>query len=338
MTKSSFWVRFSTLHVLSTRLVPTCQHLIVFSFFYKGICLEDLVVCDYRPHGTARSGNLLFARRSRAAGEIRFHYRDQLRVADLIVSEASYFEPLVRRAASLGSGRALLTSDDDRVLRAFLDPRSVVPTVLGLQELLRPLGDTFLPRHLHVLAGGVAAMVAAGVVQLVAYVRPHQVPASSPAPTPTASGRPEAPTPVATTKKRPSETLSAQDARSLKRAATLANAREAKARSQLGEEREVSAELREALGEKEALLEALRVDAAAERAKLVRSARDLKQQRQAWRLSKWLARATCGNSSSRSRGFSRKRFPFRLSFATPACPPKSPCPRWLETSRTACAS
>jgi len=67
----------------------------------------------------------------------------------------------------------------------------------------------------------------------------------------------------------------------LKRVAILANAREAKARSQLGEEREVSAELRVALEEKEAFLEALRVDAAAERAKLVRSARDLKQQRQA---------------------------------------------------------
>jgi hypothetical protein len=104
-----------------------------------------------------------------------------------------------------------------------------VPTVLGLQALLRPLEDIFLPRHLHVLAGGVAAKVAAGAVQLAVYVRPHQVPEPSPAPTPTAPGRPEAPTPVATTKKRLSETLSAQDARSLKRVATLANAREAKA-------------------------------------------------------------------------------------------------------------
>jgi hypothetical protein len=76
--------------------------------------------------------------------------------------------------------------------------------------------------------------------------------------------------------------LSAQDARALKRVAILANAREAKARSQLGEEREVSTELREALEEKEAFLDALRVDVA-ERAKLERSARDLKQQRQAWR-------------------------------------------------------
>ena len=128
------------------------------------------MVCDYRPHGAGGSGKLLFARRSRAAEETRFHYRDQLRVADLLVSEAPYFEPLVRRAASLASGRAPLTSDDDRVLRAFLGPRSVVPTVLGLQALLRPLEDTFLPRHLHVLAGGVATMVAAGVVQLVAYM------------------------------------------------------------------------------------------------------------------------------------------------------------------------
>jgi hypothetical protein len=151
------------------------------------------VVCDYRPHGAGGSGKLLFARRSRAAEETRFHYRDQLRVADLLVSEAPYFEPLVRRAASLASGRAPLTSDDDRALRAFLGPRSVVPTVLGLQALLRPLEDTFLPRHLHVLAGDVTTMVAAGVVQLVAYVRPHQVPAPSPAPTPTAPGRPEAP-------------------------------------------------------------------------------------------------------------------------------------------------
>ena len=121
------------------------------------------MVCDYRPHGTGGSGNLLVARRSRAADETRFHYRDQLRMADLLVSEAPYFEPLVRRAASLSSGRASLTSDDDPVLRAFLCPRSVVPTVLGLQALLRPLKDKFLPRHLHVLAGGVAAMVAAGV-------------------------------------------------------------------------------------------------------------------------------------------------------------------------------
>ena len=121
------------------------------------------MVCDYRPHGTGGSGNLLVARRSRAADETRFHYRDQLRMADLLVSEAPYFEPLVRRAASLSSGRAPLTSDDDPVLRAFLCPRSVVPTVLGLQALLRPLKDKFLPRHLHVLAGGVAAMVAAGV-------------------------------------------------------------------------------------------------------------------------------------------------------------------------------
>ena len=71
--------------------------------------------------------------------------------------------------------------------------KSPVPTVLGLQALLRPLEDTFLPRHLHLLAGGVATMVAAGIVQLVAYVRSHQVPAPSPAPTPTAPGRPEAP-------------------------------------------------------------------------------------------------------------------------------------------------
>ena len=161
----------------ATRLVPTCRHLIIFSFFYKGICLKNLVVCDYRPHGAEGLSKLLFARRSRAAEETRFHYRDQLRVADLLVSEAPFFEPLVRRAESLASGRAPLTSDDDRVLRAFLRPRSVVPTVLGLQALLRPLEDTFLPRHLHVLAGGVAAMVTAGVVQLVAYVRPHQVPA-----------------------------------------------------------------------------------------------------------------------------------------------------------------
>ena len=233
------------------------------------------MVCDYRPHGAEGLSKLLFARRSRAAEETRFHYRDQLRVADLLMSEAPFFEPLVRRAESLASGRAPLTSDDDRALRAFLGPRSVVPTVLGLQALLRPLEDTFLPRHLHVLAGGVAAMVMAGVVQLVAYVRPHQVPAIARA----HPHRSRPPGGAPTTKKRPSETLSAQDARALKRVAILANAREAKARSQLGEEREVSTELREALEEKEAFLEALRVDAAAERVKLERSARDLKQQR-----------------------------------------------------------
>jgi len=52
-----------------------------------------------------------------------------------------------------------------------------VPTVLGLQTLLRPLAAAFSPRHLHSLAGGVASMVAAGAVQLAGYVRPHQVPA-----------------------------------------------------------------------------------------------------------------------------------------------------------------
>lgn len=65
-----------------------------------GIVLEDLFVCDYRPIGAGGAGKLLFARRSRATAEDGFSYRDQLRAADLLVSEASLFEPLVHRAAS----------------------------------------------------------------------------------------------------------------------------------------------------------------------------------------------------------------------------------------------
>jgi hypothetical protein len=138
-------------------------------------------VCNHRPSGAEGSGRLLFARRSRATAEDGFSYQGQLRAADLLVSEASFFEPLVHRAvhraASLASGHVSLTSNDVRVLGAFLGPKSPVPTVLGLQALLRPLAAVFSPRHLHSLAGGVASMVAAGAVQLAGYVRPHQVPA-----------------------------------------------------------------------------------------------------------------------------------------------------------------
>ena len=253
------------------------------SFFGTGIVLEDLFVCDYRPDGAGGSGKLLFARRSRATAEDGFSYRDQLRAADLLVSEASFFEPLGHRVASLASGRVSLTTNDVRVLGTFLGPKSPVCTVLGLKALLRPLGDGFSPRHLHVLADGVASMVEAGAVQFAGYVRPHQLPARPLAPTPTTPGRVSAPTPVATTKKRPGEHLSDRDARRFKAAAGMANAREAKVRGQLGEEHEVSAELRDKLEAKDAELEALRADAAAEREKLVRSARDLTKQRQVWR-------------------------------------------------------
>jgi hypothetical protein len=71
-------------------------------------------------------------------------------------------------------------------------------------------------------------MVEAGAVQFAGYVRPHQLPARPLAPTPTAPGRVSAPTPVATTKKRPGEHLSDRDARRFKAAAGMANAREAK--------------------------------------------------------------------------------------------------------------
>jgi hypothetical protein len=181
--------------VAQGRLLGTARHTTIFSpyacpclspsdrchFFWHRYRLRRPFVCNYRPSGAEGSGRLLFARRSRATAEDGFSYQGQLRAADLLVSEASFFEPLVHRAvhraASLTSGHVSLTSNNVRVLGAFLGPKSPVPTVLGLQALLRPLAAAFSPRHLHSLAGGVASMVAAGAVQLAGYVRPHQVPA-----------------------------------------------------------------------------------------------------------------------------------------------------------------
>ena len=66
--------------------------------FGTSIVLKDLFVCNYRPSGAEGSGRLLFARRSRATVEDGFSYQGQLRAADLLVSEAPFFEPLVHRA------------------------------------------------------------------------------------------------------------------------------------------------------------------------------------------------------------------------------------------------
>ena len=55
-------------------------------------------MCNYRLSGAEGSGRLLFAGRSRDTAEDGFSYQGQLRAADLLVSEASFFEPPVQRA------------------------------------------------------------------------------------------------------------------------------------------------------------------------------------------------------------------------------------------------
>lgn len=49
---------------------------------------------------------VFFAPLCRAVGEIWFHHRDQLRMADLFVIVAPYFQPLVHRARGVRSGRS----------------------------------------------------------------------------------------------------------------------------------------------------------------------------------------------------------------------------------------
>jgi hypothetical protein len=98
--------------VAQGRLLGTTRHTTIFSpyacpclspsdrshFFDTGIVFKDLFVCNYRPSGAEGLGRMLFARRSRATVEDGFSYQGQLRAADLLVSEASFFEPLVHRA------------------------------------------------------------------------------------------------------------------------------------------------------------------------------------------------------------------------------------------------
>ena len=141
-------MRLGTPQSSAPTLVPACHHLTVVTLLATGIVLKDLFVRNYRPSGAEGSGRLLFARRSRATAEDGFSYQGQLRAADLLVSEASFFEPLVHRtvhrAASLASGHVSLTSNDVRVLGAFLAQRAPCPPCWGCKRCSVHLQPPFL--------------------------------------------------------------------------------------------------------------------------------------------------------------------------------------------------
>jgi hypothetical protein len=248
-------------------------------FSRAGFTIEDFDVVDYKAMGAARNARLVFCRLRREA-EPNFSYADQLGAAEHVFGAAPYLATLIaelhacHRNVELSSFfRRQLESDDCEVLGdLLLSTRARLPAVLGVTQQLRELGSRGLcVEHRLLMARGVAAMVAADVVQLDSYVRPHQVPAPSPAPTP------------ATTNKRSGAPLSDRDARALVVSAKTAGIREAKAQGQLQGERLVSAGLREELEVQGAELEALRAETTAERTRLKRALRDAKTARDGWR-------------------------------------------------------
>ena len=258
---------------------------------HAGFIFEDFDVVDYKAKGAARSAKRVFGRWRRIA-EPNFSYADQLGAAEHVFGAAPYLATLVAelhvcdRNVELSSffQRELESVDYEVLGDLLLSTRAKLPAVLGVTQELRELASRGLcVAHRLLMARGVAAMVAADVVQLDSYVRPHQVPAPSPAPTPTAPRRLAAPTPAATTKKRPGAPLSDRDARALVVGAKTAGMREAKAQGQLHEERRVSAGLREELEVQGAELEALRAETTAERTRLKRALRDAKTARDGWR-------------------------------------------------------
>lgn len=270
-------------------LVSPCHS----AYFARRDHFEDIGVVGYAPTSAARSAKQV-SRRWRREAKPNFRYVDHLGAAEHVFGAAPYLTTLVAELGAFDRNvelssffrRGLEQVEREVLEDLLLSTCAKLPAVLGVTHQLRELASRGpCVEHRLLMARGVAAMVAADVVQLEGYVRPHQVSARLPAPasTPAAPHRLAAPTPAATTKKRPGEPLSARDARALVVAAKTAGMREAKAQGQLQDERQVSAGLREELEAKEAELEALRAETAAERTRLKRALRDAKTARDGWR-------------------------------------------------------